>query len=128
MNIIVLSLYPKSTTMRTKKQPLTVSKEVIKKNLSENTKWMERALIELYNRQTTEEQQVDTTIEENGIGFNGFDAKYLSYVAKYLKKSPNNHLNDKHKEKCGKMLPKYWKQVSSLIEKRVELKKQTETI
>lgn len=103
--------------MGRKKKILTVSKEDIKYNLQHNTTWMERALVVLHNLQTTEEQVVDTTIEFNGKGFNGLDAKYLSYCAKWIK--GGGHLNEKHKVMCGKKLPKYWNQISKIIENKV---------
>lgn len=42
---------------------------------------LSRALIFLYNRQTTDEQSSHTTSHDNGVGFSGYDAEFLSSVA-----------------------------------------------
>jgi len=102
--------------MARKKKQLTVSKEDIKEKLSKDQRWIERALIILLNLQTAEEVNVETTIEDNKVGFNGYDAKYLTYCAKWVLKG--KHLNEQHLKKCGERLPKYWKQISVAIEKK----------
>lgn len=91
------------------------SKEVIKENLSRNPKWIERALVVLYERQTYDEKVTKETIKENGIGFNSSDSRYLSYCSEWVLKG--RHLNEKHLTKCGQKLPKYWKQIKEVIEK-----------
>lgn len=105
--------------MPRKKKVLSVSKEDIKEKLSKDSKWIERALVVLLNLQTKEEQNVETTIEDNGVGFNGYDAKYLTYCAKWV--LGGRHLNEANLKKCGDRLPKYWKQISSVIEKKAVL-------
>ena len=92
------------------------TKEQIKENLSTNLSWMERTVIVLYNRQTEDEKFSKETKHQNGIGFNGTDSRYLTWVAEYLLKG--NHLSGRHIEKVGKKLPKYWRQVKELIEER----------
>lgn len=93
------------------------TKEFIKDKLLNDTRWMERGVIVLYQHQTDEEKGTKRTIEDNGKGFNGIDSRYLTWVAEWLLKDSRNHLNDKHKTKVGKMLPKYWKQIQTLIKK-----------
>lgn len=92
------------------------SKEQIKEFLKTNKSWIERALVVLHDRQTEDEQSSGETIEHNGRGFNGVDSRYLSYCAKWVK--GKNPLNEKHMGKCGKMLPKYWKQIQELIKEK----------
>jgi len=92
---------------------MSYTKEQIKENLSKNPKWIERALVVLHNLQTTEEQITNETIKENGVGFNSSDSRYLSYCSKWVKSG--KHLNEKHLQKCGQRLPKYWKQIQSMI-------------
>lgn len=89
------------------------TKEQIKQNLTSNPLWIERALVRLYQLQTNDEQSSKTTLTHNGQGFNKPDSSYLSYCAQWLLKG--NHLNQKHLEKCGKRLPKYWFQISQMI-------------
>ena len=83
--------------------------EFVKKMLSENVEWAKRALIRIYERQTSEEQLKETTVTENGIGFNGNDAEILTSFAKqYLTR---NYLSEKQIGILKKKMPKYWKQI-----------------
>lgn len=95
---------------------MNYTKEVIQENLSTNPKWIERALVVLYERQTYDEKVTKETIKENGIGFNSSDSRYLSYCSEWVLKG--NRLNGKHLEKCGKKLPKYWRQIKEIIESK----------
>jgi hypothetical protein len=95
---------------------MSYTKEEIKNNLSTNPRWIERGLVVLFERQTLDEQRSGSTIVENKMGFNGSDSRYLSYCAKWV--LGGKHLNEKHLEKCGKRLPKYWKQIMSIIEEK----------
>jgi hypothetical protein len=92
------------------------NKEVIKENLSTNPKWIERGVVVLYQRQTEDEKRSGNTIVDNKMGFNGSDSRYLSYCAKWV--MSGNTLNEKHLKKCGKMLPKYWKQIMDIIKSK----------
>lgn len=92
------------------------TKEQIKENLRVNRVWIERALVVLFERQTTDEQVSGQTQVFNNIGFNGSDSRYLSYCAKWVIGGRN--LNEKHLEKCGSRLPKYWKQIMGLIKEK----------
>jgi hypothetical protein len=92
------------------------TKEQIKENLSTNPKWIERGIVVLYQRQTEDEKRSGNTITENRIGFNSSDSRYLSYCAKWV--LGGNPLNEKHLKKCGKMLPKYWKQIMDIIKSK----------
>ena len=90
------------------------TKDQIQLNLTTNPKWIERSLIVLFKRQTHEEKQSGETRVDNGVGFNSSDSRYLSYCAKWV--MDGKHLNQKHLEKCGGKLKKYWKQIISIIE------------
>jgi hypothetical protein len=92
------------------------TKEQIQHNLSTNPKWIERSLIVLYERQTYDEQHSGETTSLNGIGFNSSDSRYLSYCSRWLLQG--KHLNEKHLEKCGGKLKKYWKQIDSIIKEK----------
>jgi hypothetical protein len=54
----------------------------IKEHLQVNKKWVERAVVAIYNKQTADEQASEATTKHNGVGFGKFDAKFLSSVAK----------------------------------------------
>jgi len=94
------------------------TKEQIQTKLRTDQKWIERSLVVLYERQTSDEQTTGETREFNGIGFNSSDSRYLSWVASYLLRDEKNHLNQKHLEKCGSRLPKYWRQIQELIKEK----------
>lgn len=94
----------------------TYTKEVIMTNLSSNPRWIERGLIVLYERQTRDEQESHSTNVFNKIGFNKPDSSYLSYCAKWV--LSGRPLSGRHLEKCGQKLPKYWKQIKTLIESK----------
>lgn len=102
--------------MGKRKPPLKVSKEEIKLKLATDPVWIERALVVLHDLQTTQEQNLGTTIEDNMRGFNGLDSRILSYCAEWVKKG--RHLNEKYLNKCKEKLPKYWKQISKIIESK----------
>lgn len=89
------------------------TKEQIKENLRTNPRWIERALIVLHDLQTKDEQARGATLVDNGKGFNGVDGHYLSYCARWVRSG--KHLNEKHLIKCGKKLPKYWKQIEGMM-------------
>jgi len=92
------------------------TKEIIKEKLSTDNRWVEKAIIVIYNRQTSTEQNNKFTSEKNGVGFTGYDANYFTYLANYLLKNKNNHLTGKHLDKAKKSMPKYWKQIKTEIE------------
>lgn len=78
-----------------------------------------RALVVLFNRQTSDEQGTNTTEEHNGIGFTGADARTGCMTAKYFLK--HHTLLDWQVEKWTKKsestgysrLTKYHKQLNS---------------
>lgn len=69
-----------------------------------------RAVIAIYQRQTADEKLVGDTRVHNNIGFNGADAKYLSFCATYAIRTKKN-LNGKHLDKARTKIVKYRKQL-----------------
>ena len=92
------------------------TKEQIQDNLRSNPRWIQRSLVVLYQRQTQDEQTTGKTRVFNNVGFNGPDSGYLSYCSRWVLSGRN--LNEKHLQKCGSRLPKYWRQIQSLIQER----------
>ncbi len=88
----------------------------LKEAMVTNQEVLEKSLLFLYSYQTNEEKESTSTIEDNGVGFNGFDGKSLSYMGEYLKKG--RHLSGKYLEKAQRMMPKYAKQIVELREKQ----------
>ena len=91
----------------------TITKDFIKNQLATNPTWAVKALVKIYERQTIDEQNSQATKENNGIGFNGLDANILSSFAEQVNKGRN--LSVKQMTIVYKKMPRYWKQVASLI-------------
>lgn len=93
------------------------SPEQIKKNLQTNQRWLERAIVVLYDYQTSDEQHAEETKHRNDVGFNSADARKLSYYAQWLKSG--KHLSGNHLQKAFKVVPKYHKQILNLINEKL---------
>lgn len=53
----------------------------IRKALEGSDVWLAKGLVAIYNQQTPSEQVSGVTAEDNGFGFNGVDADFLSKLA-----------------------------------------------
>lgn len=78
---------------------------------------VERAIVAIYNRQTTDEQNSEDTKHLNGIGFTGADARLGSYYAKWI--LSGKHLNGNHLTKARVMSYKYIRQLCEIAKTRV---------
>ena len=96
--------------MSTEKRVWT--EDEIKNLVQENDKVLYGALRKLYSQQTMDEKSCGDTIEHNGVGFNGADAKFLSSTAEFLNKT--GFLTDKQKFVVRKKMIKYTKQLTRL--------------
>lgn len=63
----------------------TYTKEFVYEKLSSDQAWVERALVRLLERQTTDEQYSESTNRVNGRGFTQGDAKWLTKMAQWVK-------------------------------------------
>ena len=77
-----------------------------------NDKVLYGALKRLYECQTADEQASGETRVRNGAGFNGSDARILSSMAEFLKKT--GFLTPKQRELCRRKMVKYTKQLTKL--------------
>jgi hypothetical protein len=75
---------------------------------------VEGAIVKLYEFQTADEQISEHTSNKNNVGFNAFDAKTLTYYAKWL--LAGKHLSGDHLNKAFNMMPKYARQILESIE------------
>ncbi len=57
---------------------------IIQESLRTNPKAVEKAVISIFSLQTASEKKNEIAVEENGVGFNRFDAEVLSNFAKIL--------------------------------------------
>lgn len=82
-----------------------------------------RALVVIFNRQTNEEKNITATVEDNGIGFTGADARSGTITAKYYLK--HRKLLDwqvecwlKRNRKGTFRIAKYWRQLNEEAERK----------
>jgi hypothetical protein len=85
----------------------------VKSKLSSDPVWAVKALVRIYQEnQTNDEQVTQQTTHDNGIGFSGCDAQFLSSLAQnYLR---YGRLSDKQMSFVFKKMPKYAKQVIAM--------------
>jgi len=88
-------------------------KNYLKQRLAEPAQAV-KALMLIYSFQTEHEQAVEGTEVHNNIGFTGFDAEWLSKLAKQYQE--REWLSQKQLKCLTKIMPKYWHQVLDTIE------------
>lgn len=103
--------------------------EWVKTMLKTDSRWAIRGLLAVFARQTTEEANSDATIEENGVGFTGFDSQILTSFAKRVleweqevKHKYQTALSPKQMEVLQKRMPKYAKQLVSIFGQKFDEK------
>lgn len=84
----------------------------IEQLLNNSDKAVIRGVIAIYERQTAEEQNIGDTKVLNGIGFNGADAKFLSYCATYAKNKGT--LSGEFLNKARTRIKKYRRQLTDI--------------
>lgn len=88
------------------------TEDEIKVLIQTNDEVLYNALKKLYACQTEDEKQTETTREHNGVGFNAYDAKFLTSVSEFLLKT--GFLTSRQKMYVRKKLVKYNKQLTKL--------------
>jgi len=97
------------------------SSEYIQFLLAKNDIAVERAIVAIYRRQTRDERDSNSTIEPNGIGFSGTDARLGSYYAKWVLSGKN--LSGQHLIKARNMAYKYTRQLVEIATQKMEAEK-----
>lgn len=92
----------------------------IRSLLEKSDKAVERAIVALYSRQTESEKNSETTVEKNGIGYNGFDAKFFSSLAQQIQSGRT--LSQKQIAFARKGIMKYSKQLAEIANQREQEK------
>lgn len=77
--------------------------------LRSNPRAVERAMVVIYDRQTTDEKAVSTTRHSNNRGFQACDARRGSYYARWV--LSGKHLTGNHLERARTMAIKYRRQL-----------------
>ncbi len=91
--------------------------QMIKDNLATSNKWVLRAILVIYEAQTTAEQATESTREHNGVGFNATDAQILSSFAQQIidfeagKSRFNSPLSQRQMAMARTKISKYAKQL-----------------
>jgi len=98
-----------TTQMTTQK---VYEKSEIASKLASSQAWLERGILAIYARQTADEKNHGETVHLNCVGFSGADAKYLSYLARYLQNG--NHLSGKFLVGGRKRMAKYAGQLTKI--------------
>lgn len=87
-------------------------KEFLKNKLGTNRTWAINAMLKIYEYQTSEEQNIESTTEHNGVGFTGFDGEILSsFVGQWQRRKS---LSEKQLIIVFKKMPKYWNQILNI--------------
>jgi hypothetical protein len=71
------------------------TEDFIRHKLSTDERWVRRALVRLYQRQTQDEQSAQQTRNHNRQGFQPADALWFSRLAEFVIKFPNKPLSEK---------------------------------
>lgn len=87
----------------------------IRKKISSNEKWALRGLLKTYEHQTDEEKNSAETINENGIGFSGVDANFLTGVVDFYNR--NGFVTKKQMAIVFVKMKKYAGQLYSICDK-----------
>ena len=95
-----------------------LTKAEIKKKITTDRKWTERAVVAIYERQTADEQQDGETRHNNKVGFSGPDAYILSEFARWL--NSGKHLSQKQLALAQKRIGKYAGQLLLIAEANVK--------
>lgn len=90
------------------KATVTVTKwteEALRTKLSTDERFVRRALVRLYERQTMDEQRSETTRNYNLRGFQPCDAFMFTRFAKWVMSNPTRELTPKQLAYCGVRTP-----------------------
>ena len=81
----------------------------LREKITTDPRWTERALIRIFEAQTISEQKAACTNHNNGIGFTGADAPFLTSCAKHI--LFKGHLTEKQLPWVVKKIGKYARQL-----------------
>jgi len=104
---------------------LAATKIAMQRAVDLSDKFVERAIVALYERQTASEQAVGATEENNGVGFSGPDAEFLSDLAVWIKNSwkvEGSRLSPNQMKIARPKVRKYWRQLAEISAERKQAK------
>lgn len=84
----------------------------IKEQLRTSPNWAIRGMLRIYERQTADEQESQTTRHHNKVGFSGADAELLSsYSSQVLK---GRTMSEAQMRYIHRLMPKYARQLETI--------------
>lgn len=86
----------------------------IKHLLDRNDTAVERAVLAIFHRQTSDEQDSGTTKHHNGRGFNAFHAERGTYYANWIQSG--HRLTGVHLERARRMAKRYVGQLAEIAQ------------
>lgn len=95
------------------------TREYFESKINADQRWLERAILAIYERQTNDEQATEDSKYHNLRGFNGPDAKRMSYYAKWI--LGGKHLSRHHVDIARKRMKKYTGQLVVIAEEKVQV-------
>lgn len=96
-----------------------ITEKEVRRCIQENDGDVCKAIVAVYRKQTKTEQEFKDTHEENGVGFNKFDAEFLTSLAEQIirnKRAGRRYLlTPRQIEKGRKRVLKYSGQVAKIL-------------
>ncbi len=101
----------------------------LRHKLATDLAWAAKGVVQIHKFQTESEKQSATTSDSNGIGWSGFDAKGMTYLAGWIHRATTQYGKnlstaiDKPKSirRVHKIMPKYAKQLMRIADKEVRV-------
>jgi len=100
----------------------TWTKEEIWQNIITSNAWVEKSLVALLAQQTADERASETTMYQNGRGFSGCDAQFLTSLAEQAnarRAKLGYALSEKQYAAARKCLKKYCGQLARIANKEI---------
>lgn len=93
------------------------TKDTVRAELLAKDNWVERGVVAIFKKQTEDEQRVEQTNRDNGVGFTGVDAHLLSSFAKQLLRG--RRLSDNQLRWARRKMLKYAKQLAKIANGKI---------
>jgi hypothetical protein len=98
------------------KNVATIDVETIRDKITSDPRWVERAILALYRRQTAYEQRTLRTKDKNGRGFSKSDGHLMGSYARWL--LSGKHLDEEHLKKAYVIMKKYARQLVLIVREK----------
>jgi predicted site-specific integrase-resolvase len=102
-------------------QRIAETRAALSERTERGARAIEKAILVLYARQTSDEQTAEETKHSNGVGFTGADARFLTSLGKWINSSrrqPGQRLTERQRERARRQLMKYAAQLVRAADER----------